>query len=263
MTRVISSLVLVGGATAAIVWLPNGAFLWLVFFLMLLGLREFGKLMLTEKSDRVILLLLGSFLFLAVALDFFLLLSLVAALFATVLWGMFRHHRAPQETAGRIAMLFTGICYLGLTLPFWVRLHEINFRLVFVAALPVVFCDTFGYLFGTRFGKRKLAPVLSPNKTWEGFAASLGGVLLAFWGMSLLLFENPRWGFWSGTLTAIGIGLVAVLGDLSVSFFKRTVGAKDSGTLIPGHGGMLDRLDAMIFTAPFFYGVFLAMSLGS
>ena len=257
MIRILTGILLGGAVIAGIIYLPPSIFRWLVLGFTLLGLREFGNLMLSEKQDRILMMVLGGVLFFTISdlsfLPFSVLPIFVSFLFMLLLWGIRGYHHAPREMAKQIAYIFFGICYLGLTMPFWVWLHALDFRLVFVAAVPVACCDTFGFFFGTRFGKHKMAPSLSPKKSWEGFVASIVGAIIGFWGIIFLLFNEIPFGYFFGTFTAIGICLVAVFGDLSVSFFKRTVGAKDSGNLIPGHGGMLDRLDAMIFTAPFFY----------
>ncbi|MGH2532487.1 MAG: phosphatidate cytidylyltransferase [Thermomicrobiales bacterium] len=108
--------------------------------------------------------------------------------------------------------------------------------------------DTGAYLIGRAVGRRPLIPVVSPNKTWEGligglvFAAGTGALCVWLFGLNV----NP--------LAGVGIGLiiavVGVVGDLAESVIKRQAGVKDSGTLIPGHGGMLDRVDALLFTLP-------------
>lgn len=260
MIRFLSSIILGTAATAAIVYLPTSVFKWVIFGITLIGLCEFGNLMVIEKRDRLLTVILGGILFLTLSYQRFLVPVLILILFFVLLWGMFFFHKAPRETAGRCALIFIGVCTLGLTMPFWGILHGLGFELIFIAVAPVVCCDTFGFLVGKRFGKRKLAPFLSPKKTWEGFFASLIGSILGFWGMVFIFFKTVQLSFWTGTFIAIGICLFAVLGDLSISFFKRTAGVKDSGKLIPGHGGMLDRLDALIFTAPFSYFSFLLIS---
>jgi phosphatidate cytidylyltransferase len=114
--------------------------------------------------------------------------------------------------------------------------------------------DTGAYLTGRLFGRRKLIPHVSPNKTWEGL---LGGLVLAtvtsvlcawLFGLDINLFLAAAVGF--------VIAVIGVFGDLTESLIKRQAGVKDSGTLIPGHGGMLDRLDALLFTFP--AGLFIA-----
>ncbi len=103
--------------------------------------------------------------------------------------------------------------------------------------------DTGAYLTGHYFGKHKLAPRISPAKTWEGFA---GGMLVSIFGAFLLTY--PMHLPWFATLTlGIFTCIAATIGDLSESFLKRGAGVKDSGQLIPGHGGLLDRMDSLLF----------------
>lgn len=117
--------------------------------------------------------------------------------------------------------------------------------------------DTFAYLVGRQFGKRPLTPVVSPKKTVEGLiggvaaAAVTGAIAFAVFGLS------DRW--WIGLLVGVALAIVALYGDLAESVLKRQAGVKDSSALIPGHGGMLDRLDALLFT--FVAGWYIALAV--
>jgi len=117
-------------------------------------------------------------------------------------------------------------------------------------ALSVAADDIAAYFVGTRFGTHKMAPSISPAKSWEGFA---GGIERALFGTFLFFVFihglDPVHGLGLGLL----IGLLAPVGDLIESMAKREVGIKDSGTLLPGHGGVLDRVDAIVFCAPFVF----------
>jgi phosphatidate cytidylyltransferase len=107
--------------------------------------------------------------------------------------------------------------------------------------------DSAAYLAGRAFGRHKLAPVVSPGKTIEG---SLGGLLAAVLVSAAVFRISGALPVWAGVLVGAAIGICGQLGDLSESFLKRQAGAKDSGNLIPGHGGMLDRVDALLFAFP-------------
>lgn len=111
--------------------------------------------------------------------------------------------------------------------------------------------DTFAYYTGKAIGRHKLAPRVSPAKTWEGSAGSVAGAMLAGWIYAHYLIPGaPAW----RVLSVAAIGNVAgQIGDLCESAFKRGAGVKDSGTLLPGHGGWLDRIDSSLFTLPVFY----------
>jgi phosphatidate cytidylyltransferase len=111
--------------------------------------------------------------------------------------------------------------------------------------------DTAAYTVGRRFGRHKLAPILSPKKTWEGAAGGMIGSILAA-VVCVLLFGLPITLLQAALLGFVG-GIVGPLGDLSESLIKRQVGLKDAGNLIPGHGGILDRADSLLFTAPILY----------
>ncbi len=118
--------------------------------------------------------------------------------------------------------------------------------------------DSFAYLGGRRFGRHAMAPALSPKKTWEGFAiAALATTVVAVLGMVLL---DPKWlaiqhPYPAAVALALIVSTAGPLGDLSVSFLKRQTGVKDSGDLIPGHGGVLDRSDSLLFAAPLVYSL--------
>ena len=117
-------------------------------------------------------------------------------------------------------------------------------------ALSVAADDIAAYFVGTRFGAHKMAPSISPAKSWEGFAGGIAGALFgAFLFFVLIHGLDPLHGLGLGLL----IGLLAPVGDLIESMAKREIGIKDSGTLLPGHGGVLDRVDAIVFCAPFVF----------
>jgi phosphatidate cytidylyltransferase len=112
--------------------------------------------------------------------------------------------------------------------------------------IGVVASDTGGYIAGVLGGKHPMAPSISPKKTWEGFAGSLvGGVVAGTLTLSLLLDGHV----WQGVVFGVAIVLTATLGDLVESLIKRDLGVKDMGTLLPGHGGIMDRLDSLLPSA--------------
>lgn len=117
--------------------------------------------------------------------------------------------------------------------------------------------DSTAYLSGRAFGRRKLAPRVSPGKTVEG---AIGGLLGSLLMGSLVFVVSGLGAWWWGAVVGAIVGVVGQVGDLSESLLKRQAGVKDSGTLIPGHGGMLDRIDALLFAFPAAY--LLAISLG-
>lgn len=112
--------------------------------------------------------------------------------------------------------------------------------------------DTAAYFTGRKYGKRKLYPAVSPKKTVEGSIGGLVGGIAIVIAYKLAFFQEMPWG--AAILTPIIVGLVSQVGDLCESFLKRAFDKKDSGSLLPGHGGFLDRFDSVVFSAPIMYG---------
>jgi phosphatidate cytidylyltransferase len=147
--------------------------------------------------------------------------------------------------------------YLGLLSGIIIELGNIpaiGNRLLIFVFLTIWATDTAAYFGGSSFGKHKLAPAISPNKTWEGFFAGFGGSILAA-VFSRLIFLDISW------MEIIAMSLAACLfgqiGDLFESGLKRYFGVKDSSALLPGHGGILDRFDSLLFAAPTVYFIAL------
>lgn len=178
-----------------------------------------------------------------------------AAFFIVVGYGMFAwaYHlvRGPlKEGPLYVAYLTTGMVYGASGLTAMAALRQIKDGGFWViAAVVISFAnDTFAYFAGRAFGKHKMYPAVSPNKSWEGFA---GGVV----GNVVMMFVYKQF-FFPG-LTVVDLLILAIagsifgpVGDFCESMLKRSHGVKDSGKIIPGHGGILDRIDALIFNAP-------------
>ncbi|MGH2751743.1 MAG: phosphatidate cytidylyltransferase [Actinomycetota bacterium] len=124
--------------------------------------------------------------------------------------------------------------------------------------LSVAADDIAAYFVGTRLGKHKMAPSISPAKSWEGFAAGIAGALFGVFAFFVFVHGIA---VIHGVGLGLLIGLLAPVGDLIESMAKREIGIKDSGTLLPGHGGVLDRLDAIVFCAPFVFLYLRAIGL--
>lgn len=185
--------------------------------------------------------------------------------FILLAWSGFRapHDRVLMDTAvGLFSLIY--IVYPMTLIPL-IQAHEDGIGLV-LFLFACVWCGDIAALYvGKLFGKHKLS-TLSPNKTWEGSAGSIGGSVIA--GMMIYylgLYLSPR-GYtalhigvpaWQMVILAVVLNLAAQLGDLLESAIKRGAGAKDSGTLLPGHGGVLDRIDSLLLAAPVLWYILL------
>ncbi len=151
-----------------------------------------------------------------------------------------------EKTVKDLAAASFVVIYLPLTLSFSVLLlsrKEDGPAWVLAFVVPVALIDTFGYLVGRKLGRHKLAPGVSPKKTWEGLLASIiAGTVSTVLLVVFLL--NLDW--WYGLILAAALILAAVFGDLAESLIKRDLGVKDMSSLLPGHGGLMDRLDSLL-----------------
>lgn len=166
--------------------------------------------------------------------------------------------RALSDATSSVFALF----YLGLTLLVipMLRAATNGPSLLAFLFLTVWAGDTVAMYAGRAFGKTKLAPNLSPNKTWAGAIGSIAGAVavaaillalstyLAQWNSVKLSYSDAPWWYW--LVLAVVVNVAAQVGDLAESALKRSAGVKDSGTLLPGHGGILDRIDALLLAAP-------------
>ena len=169
--------------------------------------------------------------------------------------------RSVEQVMPSTAVSIFCLLYVGLTLLSLPALREETNGPSLVAFLLVVVWggDTAALYVGRTWGRHKLAPKLSPNKTWEGSLGSVAGSLLAAGGLLGLADWLSQWDsaklsypedIWYWLALAVGLNVAAQVGDLVESSLKRSVGVKDSGALLPGHGGVLDRIDALLLAAP-------------
>jgi phosphatidate cytidylyltransferase len=254
--RVIMAIVLGAAALAALWFLPPQGIEVLVLLAAAGGLVEFQRLFLADRWERWGAIAAGiasaAVMLLSPAEGDAALMVLALALFLLAFLFVSRS-ASLTGVADRLALAMLGVVYLGIAFPFWGWLGRLDEgrALLFLAIVPACLCDTAGFLAGKAFGKHLFAPRISPKKTIEGFvgalAGSLAGTFLVRWVLLPHLSIAEAAGF------ALLIWLSSPLGDLIESMFKRSAGVKDSGTIIPGHGGILDRLDALVFTGPAAY----------
>jgi phosphatidate cytidylyltransferase len=255
------------GALFALVVL--GSILWdayaqaIVFSVfMVLGLLEFYHFFNAHKVVRVsteIGIFIGIFIF-ALLVGFSLewlpiisILFIFPLFFTLILEELWRKKENPLIN---ISILVFGIIYI--VLPFWLTI-DLNLRedvathympLVVGMYLLIWTNDTFAYLSGKKFGKTKLFERISPKKTWEGTIGGIAVTLIVGYIFGAFVNRGDEL-FW--VIAAAIIAPCAIFGDLLESLFKRSLNIKDSGTILPGHGGILDRFDAALFAIPFFY----------
>jgi phosphatidate cytidylyltransferase len=190
-------------------------------------------------------------------------------LWAYVFWVMIVEVVRPSERPlERMMTSLFGMMYIPFLLSFGLLLRyypdgTLGFWYAMIAAVGAFASDTGAYIFGGLFGKRKLAPEISPSKTLEG---ALGG--LVFSALMVFLMQEAIRSFipdvrvWEIWMFAILVSSAAQLGDLTESVIKRSLGTKDSGTFLPGHGGLLDRIDSLLFALPVAY-YFLSLAVFS
>jgi len=164
--------------------------------------------------------------------------------------------RPPAELFRQHARLTWGVMYVGLLYPFVYQVGQGCAQLDGGDLLLFLFGilwvgDTAAMGIGAWLGKRKLAPTVSPNKTIAGFVGGIVGAILI--GLLMYFWKFPHVSIWHILAIAAGCSVFGQIGDLVESMWKRSLGIKDSSALIPGHGGILDRFDSLLFAAPFMY----------
>lgn len=263
-TRVISSVVLVVLMVAGI-FAGSGVFAALFMAISLVGMYELYRVFDMQKSAPAIAGYISAIAYdIAVYLNYndvatgILIASLILIMSVYVI-------KFPEYNAEQIMITYTGLVYVAVMLSyvFRIRAMEDGFMLVWLVFICSWINDTCAYLVGISIGKHKMTPKLSPKKSYEG---AMGGILgaaivAAIYGYifagRLETLVNPP------VVCAIACALgafISIFGDLAASAIKRNREIKDYGTLIPGHGGILDRFDSMIFIAPVVYWAIMLFS---
>ncbi len=158
----------------------------------------------------------------------------------------------------QVSAVILGVLYAFAPWRFAVDLRRESVHLLFFALALNWAGDSAAYYFGRYFGRHRLAPIVSPNKSWEGAAASVAGSVL--FGVLYLGHFVPALPKWEVVLMAMLGNIAGQFGDLSESALKRVAGVKDSGTLLPGHGGVLDRMDSSLFALPVVFLLYWTIS---
>lgn len=190
-------------------------------------------------------------------------LTLFFAVVVPMLFFLFRFRDIPS-VAQRIVATITGIVYAGFLTTYLAKLKlfgslgGVGGDFVLIVLLIAWIADTGGYFAGRFLGKTKLYEAVSPKKTWAGAVGGLAGSVLGVAALKLITADFLTWA--DVFLLAIPGGILGQMGDLAESLIKRSTGVKDSGALLPGHGGILDRIDAVLFIAPYVY-VYLSVRM--
>jgi phosphatidate cytidylyltransferase len=228
----------------------------MVLLATFLGLREYYNLVLPHSKwiERAVGIGLGLILSLIISFGdmkeispFLVLILLVLAILVMAV------SQDLSSTISHLGMALFGILFIGFLLAYVSLIRNMpNGRTWVLFLIITVWAgDISALLSGSFLGKHKLYPKISPNKTFEGLGGAIVGSIIVALAFSWLFIPNLKMG--SCILLVLGLGILGQLGDFTESMLKRSAQVKDSGTLIPGHGGMLDRLDSFLFSAPFLH----------
>ena len=177
---------------------------------------------------------------------------LTFVVFLVFIYYLFIHEPLATVTS-RIGVGILGIIYIAFFISHLILIRDLEQGSLWILFLVFIIAanDTFAYYVGKKYGRRKLSPIVSPNKTVEGAVGGfVGGLLIAIAFQQLFLLKITL--IEAITLSAF-IGIIGQFSDLFESLIKRSADVKDSGSILPGHGGVLDRIDSIIFPAPFLY----------
>lgn len=232
------------------------AFSVLITLVAALALHEFLRMSLPDDRhpERLTALCLGTLLTLIVsfASSAVVLASLVLLTLFWAVWFLFRF-KDLTTVVSQYALVLLGLIYVPVLLGHMVLLHALDHgkAWIFFVMFLVMTSDSTAYFSGIRFGKRKLYPAISPNKSVEGAIGGLLGGVVASLVVRAWFF--PALGLFDAVFLGIALGAASQVGDLFESMLKRSFDVKDSGSIIPGHGGILDRLDSLLFAYPLAY----------
>lgn len=263
--RLLSTLVLL----PLFVWMVASGPVWLFGAVMVLagalGQWEFTGIFdrVGVRTFRVLGLVGGSLVTASFALPVSERVAFTAVLLALLAAGLLRP-RDNRPVWEPVAVTLLGVCYVNWLLgyTFWLRDLEAGREWILLLVSVTWLGETAAYLVGSTMGRHKLAPVISPRKTVEGALAQLAMSMLAALGARATFF--PALSLESALVVGLLLGVVGQAGDLLESAIKRSVNTKDTGRLIPGHGGMLDRVDSLLINTPvLFYYATYARSLGA
>ena len=252
----------------AVLFLGGPLFTCFITIVMLLAIREIPNLIQNPQINPFYHLLTVAFILLPILYyyryEYYLEFTILMLISITII----EIFRSPKMPFANISIIMVAFIWIGLMLGSMILLrnyeaggYNIGFELTFAMMISVWICDTAAFIFGKNFGKKKILPAVSPNKTVVG---AIAGLIASFAVMSLLYFTNFSFigypsadGFFHGWIDlqdvivmSLIFGIFGQLGDFGESLLKREAGVKDSSSLLKGHGGILDRFDSLAYTTP-------------
>jgi phosphatidate cytidylyltransferase len=257
--RVISAIIFIPLLYLYVTYLPPQYFLFLLAVVSAAALGEFYAM----AGIRGALKYAGIFCGVALLASFFagkdfFVVALLSSVLSLMTLRLFLK-REPADSLSEMSLTVLGLLYIPCLLTFQIGIVRAGPAWLFLLYSSVWMSDSMAYYVGKGIGKKKLYEEMSPNKTVAGAVGSLaGGIFGAMLIRGVLLRAAPV--FHTMLIGAV-VGVVAVVGDLVESMFKRDAGVKDSSNLIPGHGGILDKLDSFLFAGPVFYWLCSALGL--
>lgn len=259
ITRIITGLILAAITLFAVFWFPTWGFNLFAGIIVSLAAIEWLMLARFDQWFERLCYLVALWLVAWAGYLFPVVLAIIATLWwAFAIISLLTPLRSKAFWRSRVLLLPLGIITLASAWVCGVIIREFSTTLLFYLLILVCVSDTAAYFTGRQFGQHPLAPLISPKKTIEGLVGALFlGTLVS---MCVVLFFPLVLGLdyvWWG-LISMGLILISICGDLFESLIKRRVNIKDSGSLLPGHGGFLDRVDSLIATLPIYFLVLLA-----
>jgi phosphatidate cytidylyltransferase len=239
-----------GAVVFATLFIYKPTFIVVIAAAACIGIWEMARAIRVSGAHPPLLPLLGGGLLMVGLAAFYgadaLSVGLVATVLAAIVWRL-------ADGPGAVRRDLTAIVLISVYVPFLLGFGALltkpddGAQRVIITLIAVVLSDTGGYAAGVFLGKHPMAPRISPKKSWEGFGGSVVAAALGSAVLLALLLDVP---FYQGALFGVVIAVVAVVGDLTESMMKRDLGIKDMSQLLPGHGGLMDRLDSVLFAVP-------------
>jgi phosphatidate cytidylyltransferase len=243
-----------------LIFLGGWYFFLLIWIISFVAQLEFYQMHIIKnyKPHRITGIIAGFFILLGIQTGEWSILGigLIVVLMFILVFGMIRHH---ENVSINVGITLVGILYIPLFLGTLIHtksyvdatfknIEYAGFKYIMMILVTIWICDTFAYAFGIMFGKHKLNEKVSPNKTIEGGVAGLFGAIITICVVKIFNILPMNW--LSAVIIGMTVGVVGQMGDLVESWFKRDAGVKDSSSILPGHGGMLDRFDSLLFLSP-------------